>query len=157
MNAVRSTWTLRMDFPERLTELRKARGLTLKTLAEQVGVHITQIQRYEAGQTQPNLEIIRKLAIALAVSADELIFDATERGPDEAIKLQFEAVKQFDEEDKQLAYGVLEGLILKHQAKQHMMRTLSSRSAASEPQRTTATATPELLSSRSSKRSSAAR
>jgi len=78
--------------------------------------------RYEAGESQPTLEVVRNLAIALGVSADMLIFEQDERGPDEDLKLQFEAVSQFDEADKQLAQGVLEGLILKHQAKQSVLR-----------------------------------
>ncbi len=41
---------------------------------------------------------------------------------DKHLKLKFEAIRQFDEEDKQIAQGVLEGLILKHQAKQSVMR-----------------------------------
>jgi transcriptional regulator with XRE-family HTH domain len=111
-----------MDFPKKLTELRKERNLTQKALAEKIGIHITQVQRYENGSTQPTLDVIRKLAITLAVSADELIFGKQERGPDESIRLQFEAISEFDEEDKQLAVGLLEGLILKHQAKQHLER-----------------------------------
>jgi hypothetical protein len=63
-----------------------------------------------------------RLAIALTVSADELIFGKDERGPDEDLRLQFEAISQFDEEDKELARGLLEGLILKHQAKQSVAR-----------------------------------
>jgi transcriptional regulator with XRE-family HTH domain len=119
-----------MDFPERLARLRKQRSLTLQGLADLADVHITQIQRYEAGQTQPTLDVVRKLAIALSVSADTLIFDDDERGPDDVLKLQFEAIKQFDEEDQQLAQGLLEGLILKHQAKQSLLRTLGSNAAA---------------------------
>ena len=116
-----------MDFPERLVRLRKERKLTQKTLAEQVEVHITQIQRYENGSTQPTLDIIRKLATTLAVSADELIFGKDERGPDERLRLQFEAISQFDEEDRQLAQGVLEGLIRKHQAKQSVQRQTTAK------------------------------
>lgn len=126
MTAVRSTWMLRMDFPERLTALRKARGLTLKALADAVGVHISQIQRYEAGQTQPNLDVIRKLAVALSVSADELVFDGAERGPDDALKLQFEALRQFDEDERMVAQELLDSLILKHQARQVTRRSQSA-------------------------------
>lgn len=43
-------------------------------------------------------------------------------GPDADLRLQFEALGQFDAEDKNLALGVLEGLILKHQAKQSQLR-----------------------------------
>jgi hypothetical protein len=41
--------------------------------------------------------------------------------------LKFEAISQFDEEDRQLAQGVLEGLILKHQAKQSVQRQTTAK------------------------------
>jgi transcriptional regulator with XRE-family HTH domain len=110
-----------MDFPERLARLRKERNLTQKELAQRVDVHITQIQRYENGSTQPTLDIIRKLATTLAVSADELIFGKGERDPIDELKRQFEALSQFDEEDRKVAKAVLESLILKHNAKRAFM------------------------------------
>jgi len=106
-----------MDFPERLVALRKERGLTQKALAEQVGVHVTQIQRYESGSIQPTLDVLRRLAVTLSVSADMLVFDRDERGPDEDLKLTFEALSQFDAEEKAVAKKVLQGLIIQHQAK----------------------------------------
>lgn len=117
-----SSWWLNMDFARRLAAFRKERGLTQQALADRVSVHLTQINRYESADSQPTLDVIRRLAIALTVSADELIFGKNERGPDEDLRLQFEAISQFDAEDKELARGLLEGLILKHQAKQSMAR-----------------------------------
>ncbi len=111
-----------MDFAQRLAAFRKERGLTQQALADRVQVHLTQINRYETGDSQPTLDVIRRLAIALTVTADELIFGKDERGPDDDLRLQFEAISQFDEEDRELARGVIEGLILKHQAKQSMAR-----------------------------------
>jgi transcriptional regulator with XRE-family HTH domain len=117
-----STWWLDMDFARRLAALRKERGLTQQALADRVQVHLTQINRYETGDSRPMLDVIRRLAIALTVTTDELIFGKDERGPDDDLRLQFEAISQFDEEDKELARGLLEGLILKHQAKQSVAR-----------------------------------
>lgn len=111
-----------MGFPERLAALRKERGFTQKTLADKVDVRLPQIQRYENGTTQPTLDIIRKLAIALSVSADMLIFDTDERGPDDELKLQFEAICSLDPEDKKIVQAVLDSLILKHEAKRIMQR-----------------------------------
>jgi|TARA_B100000965_G_scaffold389308_1_gene394824 transcriptional regulator with XRE-family HTH domain len=105
-----------MDFPQRLATLRKEKGFTQQTLADEIGLHISQLKRYEAGTSQPTLEVLRNLAIALSVSADVLLFDKEERGPDEDLRLQFEAVQQFTPEEKQVAKTVLEGLILKHDA-----------------------------------------
>lgn len=98
-----SDWRLDMDFAQRLAAFRKERGLTQQALADRAGVHITQINRYETGDSQPMLDVIRRLAIALTVSADELILGKDERGPDEDLRLQFEAISQFDAEDKELA------------------------------------------------------
>ena len=105
-----------MDFPERLSMLRREHGLTQAALAESAGIHVSQLKRYEAGTSQPTLEVIRKLAVALSVSADLLIFDKDERGPDDDLRLQFEAVGRFSKEEKNIAKAVLEGLILKHEA-----------------------------------------
>ena len=59
-----------MEFPQRLAALRREKGLTQQTLADTVGVHVTQLRRYEAGASQPTLAVLRKLAVALSVSAD---------------------------------------------------------------------------------------
>jgi hypothetical protein len=50
-------------------------------------------QTIESGQSQPTLDAIRKLALALRVSADMLLFEKDERGPDEDLKLQFEVCR----------------------------------------------------------------
>jgi transcriptional regulator with XRE-family HTH domain len=105
-----------MDFPERLTALRKERKMTQPQLADKVGVHLSQIRRYESGESQPTLDVIRQLAIALSVSADMLVFEESERGPDDDLRLQFEALRQFSPEEKSVAKAVLESLILKHDA-----------------------------------------
>ncbi|MBD8528197.1 hypothetical protein [Pseudomarimonas arenosa] len=80
---------------------------------------------------------MKKLAIGLSVSADLLLFDEEERGPDDQLRMQFEAIKQFDEEDRQLALGLLEGLILKHQAKRLLMRSTTSAAHREPSTRTT--------------------
>jgi transcriptional regulator with XRE-family HTH domain len=104
-------------FPGRLAVLRKEHGMTQQTLAERVGIHVVQLRRYESGASQPTLDVIRHLAIALSVSADLLLFGKDERGPDADLRFQFEAVSKFDAEDKKAARAVLDGLILRHQAK----------------------------------------
>lgn len=111
------THLLDMDFPERLVQLRKARQLTQRQLGELIDVHLTQVQRYENGSSQPTLDVLRRLAVALGVSADVLLFDTDERGPDETLKLKFEAVRQFDAAERVIVEGVLDSLIVQHQAK----------------------------------------
>lgn len=108
---------LDMAFSDRLASLRKAKGLTQQALADRVGVHVIQIHRYESGASQPSLEVIKKLAVALSVTTDALLFEEDERGPSQDLRLQFEAVSQFDLEARKIAKTVLDGLILQFQAR----------------------------------------
>ncbi|HLI76804.1 MAG TPA: helix-turn-helix transcriptional regulator [Acidobacteriaceae bacterium] len=107
----------RVNFPEHLAHLRKEKGLTQPQLAEKIGVHVAQVRRYEAGTSQPTLDVIRSLAVALGVSADELLFAPDERGPSEDLKLQFEAVSRFDPEAKKVVQQVLASMILQQEAR----------------------------------------
>lgn len=105
-----------------LAALCKHQRLTRHALADLGGVHMTQIQRFEKGDTQPTVDVIRRRALALTVSSDALIFDPNERGLDDELKLQFEAVRQLPPEDRQvikLDYG---GVIVKHRTKQLVAR-----------------------------------
>lgn len=113
---------LMADIPTRLVQLRRDLDLTQQEMADRMGIHVNQVRRYESGKAKPSLEVLEKIALTLHVSLDWLVFGEDLRGPDDALKLQFEAVSQFDDEDKQTAQSVLEGLILKHQAKQSMQR-----------------------------------
>ncbi len=77
----------------------------------------TRVDFFQVLDDQPSLDTLRKLATGLQVSGDTLLFDATERGPDEEFRLQFEALTQFDAEEKRAAKALLDALILKHQAR----------------------------------------
>ena len=68
--------------------------------------------------SQPTLEVIKNLAVALGVTTDSLIFEDEERGPSDELRLQFERISRFDEDEKKVVKALLEGLILKHEAKQ---------------------------------------
>jgi transcriptional regulator with XRE-family HTH domain len=115
-----------MGFPERLAKMRKEKGLTQQALADLVGMHVIQIHRYESGSSQPTLEAIRKLALALSVTSDEIVFDTDERGPDDQLRLQFEALSRLDDREKEIVMEVLDGLLLKHDAKRWVTREKAS-------------------------------
>ncbi|MFP8968015.1 helix-turn-helix domain-containing protein [Pokkaliibacter sp. CJK22405] len=106
-----------MEFVKRLIELRKQRGLTQQALADAIELHVNQIKRYEAGTAQPTLETLVRLAKELHTTLDDLVFGEDQRGPIDDLRLQFEALSQFDDEERKVAKAVLESLILKHNAK----------------------------------------
>lgn len=108
---------LMVDIPTRLVQLRRDLDLTQQEMADCIGIHINHVRRYESGKTKPSLEVLEKITLTLHVSLDWLVFGENMRGPDDDLKLQFEALQQFDEEDKKIAKVLLESLILKHNAK----------------------------------------
>ena len=106
-----------MSIQSRIIKLRKEKQLTQQDMADKIGIHVNQIRRYESGATQPSLEALKRIAVAMNVTIDWLVFEEDERGPDEDLMLQFEALSQFDEEERKVAKALLESLILKHNAK----------------------------------------
>jgi transcriptional regulator with XRE-family HTH domain len=118
MQATSLTHLLAMSFPQRLTALRKQQGFTQHGLADAIGVSLSILKRYEAGLSQPTLPVLRKLAVTLGVSADVLLFDKDERGPDDDLRLHFETLAQLPDEDKNVIKALIEGLIAKHRARQ---------------------------------------
>lgn len=106
-----------MNFAQRLVALRKERGLTQQALADRVGIHVSNIRRYEAATSQPTLDVLRNVALALVTSADSLLFDEDERGPDDDLRLQFEATRALDDDEKEALKALLEGFLLRHDAR----------------------------------------
>ena len=111
-----------MGFPERLAKIRKDKNLSVSKLAEMIDLHHSQLRRYEKGDSQPTLDVIRKLAIALNVPGDELLFDEEERKPPADFLLQFDALMELSEDEKRTARTLLDGLVLRHQARKLMDR-----------------------------------
>lgn len=123
------------EFNVRFAAVRRERGLTLQELADKAKVHISHIQRIEAGKSQPTVEILKRLAEALSVSTDLLIFDratevAARRLEDKELIDQFAAVDCFNAEDKLVVKKVLAAMIIKHKLESVLPQPLRSDSTA---------------------------
>lgn len=60
------------SLPERLKEMREARGLTQTRVAELLGVSLRVYHRWESGNAMPHFDTVVKIADVLQVSLDEL-------------------------------------------------------------------------------------
>jgi transcriptional regulator with XRE-family HTH domain len=121
-----------MSFGKNLSRFRKEKGLTQEDLVKRSGVAISQIRRYEADKSSPTLDVIMRLAKALGVSIDELVFDkatgiAASKIMDRELLEQFELVSALDEDEREAVKKILEGVIVKHQVNK-MMRPKSEKS-----------------------------
>ena len=61
-----------MRIAERLLQLRKERGLTLRELSEKVGITAAALSSYEKGQKEPSLEFAIRLAKFYGKSLDNI-------------------------------------------------------------------------------------
>ncbi|WP_447983825.1 helix-turn-helix domain-containing protein [Nitrospira sp. Nam74] len=60
----------------RLREIRQRQGLSLRELKAVSGVAVSALAKFEAGEGDPQLSTLRKLAKALNVTVAELIGEA---------------------------------------------------------------------------------
>lgn len=57
----------------RLREIRKRKGLTQAELSRRSHINRVCISQYETGVKRPNVDNLKRLAVALGVSTDELL------------------------------------------------------------------------------------
>lgn len=75
-----------MALGEKLTQARKAAGLTQADVAAKLNVSRQAVSRWESGDTTPTMDKLKTLAKIYGVSLDWLCSDAADREPPEAAK-----------------------------------------------------------------------
>lgn len=65
-------------FGTRLVSARERRDLGPQQLAKRTGINVTQLCHFESGRREPSAGNIRKLALALDITADYLLGLSTE-------------------------------------------------------------------------------
>jgi len=107
-----------MEFKDRIKQERVKIGLSQSALAKLVGVHVTNISRYERGENKPTSAVLTKLADALLVSADYLMNgsiedNASQSISDKTLLDQFKKVEQLPENKKLLIKEFLDAFLMK--------------------------------------------
>jgi len=97
-----------MSIAARLSFLRKHKGLSQRALAEAIGLHTSQIKRYEAGTSHPSLEAIKKTAKTLCVTSDSSIFEEDELVANADLALQFHAIANMPDQQQSVTKQLLE-------------------------------------------------
>ena len=64
---------VKMEFNEKLQELRKREGMTQEELASKLYVSRTAISKWESGRGYPNIESLKAIAKLFSVTVDELL------------------------------------------------------------------------------------
>ena len=68
-----------MTFPERLIYLRTAHNFLQKDIAKELGVGLHTYQRYEYGESEPQLSSLIALSKLYGITLDELVNGSAEQ------------------------------------------------------------------------------
>lgn len=107
-------------FGERLTRIRKQRGVTQEELGQAVGVSKRVIAYYEGESPYPPIHLTAQLAETLHVTADELLGlkPTKEHLSPEELKLwrRFKKVRGLSVRDQKTVYSLIRALVVRREA-----------------------------------------
>jgi transcriptional regulator with XRE-family HTH domain len=110
-----------MPLGERIKELRKEAGWSQGELADKVSTDARQISRYENARITPSLDALVRIAEALNVSVDHLVFDDVPRrplrGPENILGDRLAAIAELSDDDRHSLLNVIDGLVTKSRIK----------------------------------------
>lgn len=116
-------------FGPRLRRLRQQREWTQAELSAKTNVDRSVIANYEQGHSFPPVPVLRRLALALSVSVDQLIFEdaqPTLKLQDRSLLEIFAKVDQLDYRVKDVVKELVEGLLAKRELEQLQQRRRSA-------------------------------
>ncbi len=64
---------IHVSLPKRLREVREERELSLEEMAEQIGLEVSELRRYENGHAHPTPNAVEAIAAALGVDVLSLL------------------------------------------------------------------------------------
>lgn len=113
------------DFAENLKKSRTQKGISQEELSKKISIHPVQFSRYERGQSVPSIEVVQKIADALEVSIDQLVYGDQDNKAEQSISdrellSMFKKVQLLSERQKETVKDFLSSYILKNDLKQKL-------------------------------------
>jgi len=108
---------------DRVTQIRKQKGLTQNELAERVGISKAQMSRYIAKGVQPPANVLAKMADELGVSMDYLLNGNTDDKAASSLShaeviQQYKEVDQLPTEERKAVIKVVAALLRDYKTRQ---------------------------------------
>lgn len=109
-------------FADKLKKIRKERGLSQTDLAARCGLSLSDISRYERATVSPTLENFVKIANALEVSSDALLFAENSREKDAPRNLKIyqrlQEIESLDKNDQDAVLRIIDAMIAKRKIRE---------------------------------------
>lgn len=105
------------NFGKNLKELRSEKGFSQEAFASKVGIHVTNLSKYERNISIPSLEIAEKMAKILSISLDQLVYGNNKADAviqDHQLLNLFAETQLLNETQKNTIKDLLEAFILKN-------------------------------------------
>jgi transcriptional regulator with XRE-family HTH domain len=106
-----------MNLSERITTLRKQKGLSQTDLAKATSVSREIIGRYERGEAMPSIEVAKKIADTFGVSLDYLAGEGINASFDKKSLTRLQDIEKLDADTKEKIYFVIDNIIQNVKAK----------------------------------------
>ncbi len=113
------------DFAENLKKCRTQLGISQEGLAKKISIHPVQFSRYERGHSVPSIEVVQKIADAMEVSIDQLVYGDQDNKAEQSIAdrellSMFQKIQLLSERQKETVKDFLSSYILKTELKQKL-------------------------------------
>ena len=114
-----------MSFGNNLKKIRADKNISQGDLAKLINVHASHISRYERNLTSPTIEVAKKIANALEVSTDTLVYGSDEqiisnKIKDEELLQLFNKVQQLNIEDIISIKAMLNAFVFQKEIKKQL-------------------------------------
>jgi transcriptional regulator with XRE-family HTH domain len=108
-----------------LKRIRSEKNISQGDLTGMIGMHATHISRYERDLTQPTLDVVRKIAEKLNVSADQLIYgDSDQKAKnninDQELLNMFSQVQTLNKQDLSCVKALLHAFLFQKETQQRL-------------------------------------
>ncbi|NOQ72498.1 MAG: helix-turn-helix domain-containing protein [Crocinitomix sp.] len=112
-------------FGEQLKRLRSERGFSQEIFASKIGVHVTNLSKYERNISTPSLDIAQKMAKAFDISLDQLVYGNDKADlllEDSQLLNLFTKTQDLPDNQKSTVKDLLEAFILKTNLQQQLTK-----------------------------------
>jgi transcriptional regulator with XRE-family HTH domain len=114
------------SFGDNLKQIRTEKSLSQSELADLIKMHSTHISRYERNQANPTVDVVRKIAEALSVSADRLIYGDTDQMVNDNIQdrdlvRMFSKVQHLASDEVSCIKSLLDAYLMKSELKSQFL------------------------------------
>ncbi|HOT13801.1 MAG TPA: helix-turn-helix transcriptional regulator [Bacteroidales bacterium] len=115
-----------ISFSENLKRVRTQKGISQEELSKKIDIHPVQFSRYERAQSVPSIDVVQKIANALEVTIDELVYGNQNNKAEQNIKdrellSMFSKIQLLNEKQKETVKDFLSAYILKVDLKEKLI------------------------------------